>query len=1068
MNLKNRKQYLAFSHEEEELKGKDFLSRHSFWSSVNFYLKSSWREIQRRKTFYLLALLSCALVVTTTAVAQSVINNAPLIFLKQAERTSGQIDVGIYSHNYGRSQLSKNHEPLPQTITNLFSISSPNRGVREVLLNGTKIEQINQQKLHAHTSYRYSRRVDLLGARDKNAPCEKANEFINSFEKVYENSVMDKCTYKSVDILILNTTRENEIGLGSRIDQPIPEGSAIIDQGIAKMLNATVGDYIWVQFYPDSHIEYIAEINQEYFRAQTHFEPQDVVGLYIRMPVKVHEIWENFADKVPGGGQNIVLMEQSTFFPYAMKYFSTRWTPLLKDTWEFFRTKLSQLKIAEFSNSVMFNHPQRMKVYTDPNYDNLQYTVEKFAEKVSLSLGVLPFDMRLELLSKLEPLKFAVLFLGILLNVVIIVLFGQSVMVIYNLLLVKVETKTFEIGVLRTMGLNQSGIIELILVQTLIFVVPAIGVGLFASVPLLSKIGEFLRAKLDADVNASLTSESALYACLVGMLVPVASSLFPIAEALGKPLNAALDTVHSKATSVFIDIQLSSQKVPWATITFSSLTIAFGMSVYYLLPLSLVSLNFGLMLSIFFWILLGMLFGLVLLSMNVQHLVERIVVKVLLCFSSQSFRDLVVKNLVTHKLRNRKTATMYALTLGFVIFLVVGYQTNIEAFAIVNNQSVGAHVQIVLKRQCTQQPHNGEYLQLDKFLHTSMSDTVDSFSWVTCGLREVIRPTGYSGLEAMNIGRLYNKNADVFGVSPNIFDVTLSEFYKPGVVDTSSAFTPVQDLYSTKGSQSAIVSDNFREDLDLNLGQNSSFLLKFVNGSYSKIHEMRMAASMKMSPSFGFQLDHVVNLLISIPNFMRLAGLGLEDHVHVPMNRLLIKLKKENTATAEATINKIKAFCNEKGIAIDTWNYYELNESLKSNDQAIQGIFSAIEIISMMLCLFSLITTMSSNIFEQSKEIAVLRAIGVNKKTVIRLYCAEAVVLVVASSFLGSIIGAIVGWSMSEQRAIFTKLPIGFQFPTLQMVLIFIIAIISGVLSSYFPAKTVCRSQIAQIVRGTI
>lgn len=51
-------------------------------------------------------------------------------------------------------------------------------------------------------------------------------------------------------------------------------------------------------------------------------------------------------------------------------------------------------------------------------------------------------------------------------------------------------------------------------------------------------------------------------------------------------------------------------------IMFGCLAIAYGLAVYYFLPLSLLSLNFSMILRIFFLILLGMLFGLALLSLN--------------------------------------------------------------------------------------------------------------------------------------------------------------------------------------------------------------------------------------------------------------------------------------------------------------------------------------------------------------------------------------------------------------------------------------------------------------------
>lgn len=47
------------------------------------------------------------------------------------------------------------------------------------------------------------------------------------------------------------------------------------------------------------------------------------------------------------------------------------------------------------------------------------------------------------------------MFLGIILNMIILVLAALSILLLYNLLLVTTESKGFELGVLRVLGLNK-------------------------------------------------------------------------------------------------------------------------------------------------------------------------------------------------------------------------------------------------------------------------------------------------------------------------------------------------------------------------------------------------------------------------------------------------------------------------------------------------------------------------------------------------------------------------------------------------------------------------------------
>ena len=63
--------------------------------SFKFFLSHSWNSLKKTKLSYCLALLSCAIVVCSTAVAKTVIDRAPIIFLKKAESDVGEFDIII-------------------------------------------------------------------------------------------------------------------------------------------------------------------------------------------------------------------------------------------------------------------------------------------------------------------------------------------------------------------------------------------------------------------------------------------------------------------------------------------------------------------------------------------------------------------------------------------------------------------------------------------------------------------------------------------------------------------------------------------------------------------------------------------------------------------------------------------------------------------------------------------------------------------------------------------------------------------------------------------------------------
>ena len=106
-------------------------------------------------------------------------------------------------------------------------------------------------------------------------------------------------------------------------------------------------------------------------------------------------------------------------------------------------------------------------------------------------------------------------------------------------------------------------------------------------------------------------------------------------------------------------------------IVFGLLSVMFGLTIYIILPQALLTQNLGLVLQIFFFILVCMILGLALLSTNLRSFFEKLIMYILLFWERRSMRALLRKNLMAHKATNTLTSVIYALTLGCVIFLCV-------------------------------------------------------------------------------------------------------------------------------------------------------------------------------------------------------------------------------------------------------------------------------------------------------------------------------------------------------------------------------------------------------------
>ena len=133
----------------------------------------------------------------------------------------------------------------------------------------------------------------------------------------------------------------------------------------------------------------------------------------------------------------------------------------------------------------------------------------------------------------------------------------------------------------------------------------------------------------------------------------------------------------------------------------------------------------------------------------------------------------------------------------------------------------------------------------------------------------------------------------------------------------------------------------------------------------------------------------------------------------------------------------------------------------------INSTFYSIIAITMFLCFFSLCASMSSNLYEQKKEIAILRAMGVTKLRIRLLYFYEALIMVVASCTLGVLIGVVVAYMMIAQQNLALEQKLSFYFPWEQFLFIVAISILCAFLSTWGPVSDLIRRPIASIFRMT-
>ena len=74
----------------------------------------------------------------------------------------------------------------------------------------------------------------------------------------------------------------------------------------------------------------------------------------------------------------------------------------------------------------------------------------------------------------MSTLNFGILLLNLVFDVILLVFVVISILLIYSLLMIGVETKTLETGIMRMVGVSKNGLVLMIFIQSVMFVMPAL------------------------------------------------------------------------------------------------------------------------------------------------------------------------------------------------------------------------------------------------------------------------------------------------------------------------------------------------------------------------------------------------------------------------------------------------------------------------------------------------------------------------------------------------------------------------------------------------------------------
>ena len=179
-------------------------------------------------------------------------------------------------------------------------------------------------------------------------------------------------------------------------------------------------------------------------------------------------------------------------------------------------------------------------------FDKVMSDIMQHLTFVEETLGYFPVTIEAFILQDFKMAHLSVTFLQLVFNLVMLLLFLISVLLIYSLLMLSMESKSFELGVMRMVGLSKINVIVLIMLQSVMFVIPSIICGFAVSLVFLQVAKFYAESELNMNFESIPAFASIMQALFLSTLIPLCSSIMPIQVVLDKNLNDALDIQRSK------------------------------------------------------------------------------------------------------------------------------------------------------------------------------------------------------------------------------------------------------------------------------------------------------------------------------------------------------------------------------------------------------------------------------------------------------------------------------------------------------------------------------------------
>jgi putative ABC transport system permease protein len=229
----------------------------------------------------------------------------------------------------------------------------------------------------------------------------------------------------------------------------------------------------------------------------------------------------------------------------------------------------------------------------------------------------------------------------------------------------------------------------------------------------------------------------------------------------------------------------------------------------------------------------------------------------------------------------------------------------------------------------------------------------------------------------------------------------------------------------------------------------------FVDDSFAKDHDLELGSTVDVTFANGTTKTFVVKGIFDPPTggspfgVVTMSTTAWDSQTPQPRNLYsFVKMEGGATDANQAALDEaLTDFPNAKA-----QTRQEFIDNQISGLSSVLNILYVLLALSVIVSLFGIVNTLVLTVFERTREIGMLRAIGMTRRQVRRMIRHESVITALIGAALGILLGIVLA-ALLIARVDFLV----FAFPTTQVIVFVIAAIVVGIVAAIFPARRAAK-----------